>query len=555
MAGTIITFYSYKGGTGRSMCVANIAWILASNGLRVLAVDWDLEAPGLHQYFHPFLPDPELRTSSGVIDLVWEFAEAVLNTEDSVEPGWHKKFARISPYAMSIQHNFPDAGTIDFVPAGRQDSSYSALVSSFDWENFYERLGGGGFLEALKRNMSELYDYVLIDSRTGLSDTAGICTVQLPNILVNCFSLSTQAIDGATAVAASVKRQQGSEIRIFPVPMRVEDGEQDKLDASRDYARDHLGVFLSHLADPERYWGEVEVPYKSFYAYEEILAAIGDRPQQENTVLAATERIVSYLTDGQVTSLAAPPAEPERRALLTRFQRVRALHPTPTPAPAASPRTGFWGLLSSTEQTALSAIGQMREFYPGAVMYAEGEPSTHVFVILVGWVKVNTVTRGGDEMLLALRGDGEIVGEVAGGTTGLREATIRAIGTVRTLIVAYDRFTAFLDANPGAAHAFRRVVTQRFQDADTSLRRHAVTTGAQRLAGLLLELAMRYGSDAGDTIDVAIPLSQEELASLAGTSRATVIRAFGAWRKRGIIRTERRRITITDPQALRQIAA
>ena len=482
MAGTIITFYSYKGGTGRSMCVANTAWILASNGLRVLAVDWDLEAPGLHQYFHPFLPDPELRTSSGIVDLIWEFAESVLNTEDSGEPGWHEKFARISPYSVSIQYDFPGAGTIDFVPAGRQDSSYSALVSSFDWENFYDRLGGGGFLEALKRNMRELYDYVLIDSRTGLSDTAGICTVQFPDILVNCFSLSTQAIDGATAVAASVKRQQqDNEIRIFPVPMRVEDGEQDKLDASRDYARDHLGVFLSHLADPERYWGEVEVPYKSFYAYEEILATIGDRPQQENTVLAATERIVNYLTGGQVTALAAPPAEPERRALLTRFQRVRAARPVP--AAAAGPGMGFWGLLSSTEQAVLSTIGSMRDFHPGAVMYTEGDPSTHLFVIRAGWVKVLSVTHDGHEIVLALRGNGDIVGEVAGETTGLRESTIQTIDTVRTLMVAYDRFSAFLDSYPGAARAYRRVVTQRWQDADTMLRRHAVTTGGQRLAG------------------------------------------------------------------------
>jgi len=53
--GKIVTFYSYKGGTGRSMALANVAWILASNGKRVLAIDWDLEAPGLHRYFTPFL--------------------------------------------------------------------------------------------------------------------------------------------------------------------------------------------------------------------------------------------------------------------------------------------------------------------------------------------------------------------------------------------------------------------------------------------------------------------------------------------------------------------
>jgi hypothetical protein len=185
VAGSIVTFYSYKGGAGRSMAVANVAWILASKGLRVLAVDWDLEAPGLHRYFHPFLPDADLTVSPGVIDLVWRFAEATIDAEAPDEPGWHDELARISPYAISIEYGFPDAGTIDFVPAGRQDAAYSSLVSQFDWNNFYDRLGGGGFLEALKRNLRERYDYVLVDSRTGLSDTAGICTEQLPDILVN----------------------------------------------------------------------------------------------------------------------------------------------------------------------------------------------------------------------------------------------------------------------------------------------------------------------------------------------------------------------------------
>ena len=53
--GKIVTFYSFKGGTGRTMALANVAWILASNGLKVLVVDWDLDSPGLHRYFHPFL--------------------------------------------------------------------------------------------------------------------------------------------------------------------------------------------------------------------------------------------------------------------------------------------------------------------------------------------------------------------------------------------------------------------------------------------------------------------------------------------------------------------
>ncbi|MCZ4125926.1 KGGVGR-motif variant AAA ATPase [Streptomyces sp. H39-S7] len=328
MNGTILTFYSYKGGTGRSMAVANIAWILANNGLRVLVVDWDLEAPGLHRYFHPFLPDPELRSSPGIIDLLWAFAEAAVDPDDPADdlpddPAWYEQYAQVAPYAVSVQYDaFPGAGTVDLVPAGRQNPSYANLVSAFDWDDFYDRLGGGGFLEALKRDMRSGYDYVLIDSRTGLSDTASICTVQMPDVLVDCFSLSTQAIDGAAAVATSAQSQHRSgHLKVFPVPMRVEDAELDKLDASRDYARARFGRFLSHVDDPDRYWGEVEIPYKSFYAYEETLATVGDRPRQENTVLAATERVVAHLTDGRVTELRSQLTETERRALLSRFQR------------------------------------------------------------------------------------------------------------------------------------------------------------------------------------------------------------------------------------------
>src|SRR6266550_976781 len=94
----IITFYSYKGGTGRSMALANVAWILASNGKRVLVVDWDIEAPGLHRYFAPFLLDHELSTSDGVIDFLGRYADAVVTPPTSkaeAEPDWYHAYADI----------------------------------------------------------------------------------------------------------------------------------------------------------------------------------------------------------------------------------------------------------------------------------------------------------------------------------------------------------------------------------------------------------------------------------------------------------------------------
>ena len=116
-----------------------------------------------------------------------------------------------------------------------------------------------------------------------------------------------------------------------------------------------------------------------------------------------------------------------------------------------------------------------------------------MFILLTGWVKVLSTTTDGHEIVLALRGDGDIVGEIAGETTGRRNATIQAVDAVRALIVRYDKFSSFLDTNQGADRAYRRVVTQRWNDTDTILRGRAGTTGAQRLARLLLDLADRHG--------------------------------------------------------------
>ena len=76
--GQIITFYSYKGGTGRTMAMANVAWIIASSGKRVLAVDWDLESPGLHKFFHPFLDESTITATPGVIEIINDYAAAAV---------------------------------------------------------------------------------------------------------------------------------------------------------------------------------------------------------------------------------------------------------------------------------------------------------------------------------------------------------------------------------------------------------------------------------------------------------------------------------------------
>ncbi|MFC7567835.1 KGGVGR-motif variant AAA ATPase [Actinomadura namibiensis] len=231
-AGTIVTFYSYKGGTGRTTALANVAWIMAMSGRKVLAVDWDLESPGLHKFFHPFLDEGVMGATPGVIELLSDYAWAATRRHENAERDWHLEYAKILKHAVSLNWNFESGGTLDFVSAGRQNRDYSSLITSMDWDNFYERLGGGQFFDALRADMRRHYDYVLIDSRTGLSDIADICTVHFPDVLVDCFTLSDQSIDGAAAVAKHIdERYRERGIRVLPVPMRIDFGENAKVEA------------------------------------------------------------------------------------------------------------------------------------------------------------------------------------------------------------------------------------------------------------------------------------------------------------------------------------
>src|ERR1700749_3398661 len=164
------------------------------------------------------------------------------------------------------------------------------------------------------------------------------------------------------------------------------------------------------------------------------------------------------------------------------------------------PAQGFWALLTDDERAPLPGLGRTAVYPPGTTLCVEGDPATHVFVLVNGSVKIVGVTSDGHELTLALRGRGDTVGEVAGETSGYRTATVQAIGTVRALVVPYDKFSAFLDAHDGADRAYRRMVTRRWNEAESRLRTRSVTSGAQRLAGLLLELADQRDSEVRRTM-------------------------------------------------------
>ena len=320
--GQVVTFYSFQGGTGRSMALANVALILAMNGKRVLIVDWDLEAPGLHRFLEPFLDADYVVRQAGVIDLLREYEDEVVHGAESIAEKI-RRVAAVERHTIGVSWAFPGTGRLSLLTAGRQNSSYSPALGERDWDRFFEDLHGVDFLEALRDDMRASYEYTLIDSRAGLSDVVDICTQHLPDVLVDCYSLSNQAIDGAVRTAYAVARyarrgEPTRRIKILPVAMRVDHTVPSRADSGRRVAELAFSGLPHGVLDTEqiRYPASVEIPYRAEYAFEETLAVFGDAPGDPESLLASYERLTEVITDGEVRS--CPPLNSDERLRVLR---------------------------------------------------------------------------------------------------------------------------------------------------------------------------------------------------------------------------------------------
>ncbi|MEU6906085.1 FxSxx-COOH system tetratricopeptide repeat protein [Streptomyces coeruleorubidus] len=327
-AAKIISFYSLKGGVGRTMALANAAWIIASQGKSVLVIDWDLEAPDLHLYYGAFLPVPDLSYADGVLDMFSAFAGAAAVAGDDDLRALHPQHTDFERYQMGLDHPFPDGGRLHYMGPGRMDEEYANRLANFNWTAFHTSDDGQEFLKALRERLhASDYDYILIDSRTGFSDGARICTLALPDKVVIALTMNSQAIQGARKAAELIRRhRQGTELHF--VQMRVDQNELDRLDQRFGEARKALDPYLG-ITDEDAlatYWGRMRVPYVPYYTYGEELAVMRQNLRFTGGIAAAYVHLVDQITDGEICDPQPPSADAyfAYRRLLTQRERLRA---------------------------------------------------------------------------------------------------------------------------------------------------------------------------------------------------------------------------------------
>ena len=216
--------------------------------------------------------------------------------------------------------------------------------------------------------------------------------------------------------------------------------------------------------------------------------------------------------------------------------------------------TGFLAELGQPHLEALRSRGWRRRFARGAVLFTEGASSEQVMIVLSGRVKISHFTSDGREIILAVRGPGELLGELSAIDQEPRSATALAAEPVEALVLTVEDFQQFVSTTPRAAMVLLTGLVRRLREADRKRIEFAAFDTVGRVALRLLDLADQFGEPAAQGVRITLPLSQQELAGLIGASREAVSKALQQLRKRGWIETQRRGISILDPEALRRRA-
>lgn len=287
--GTVITFYSYKGGVGRSFTLANTAVLLARWGYRVLAVDWDLEAPGLHHYFGPVL---SAEPAGGVVDLAHDFLAG------RTAPRKHAVRVDVDGNELALLA----AGR---VKGGRLAGAYAQRLQTIDWDELYEQ-GFAAFLETCRAEWTAEYDFVLIDSRTGVSDIAGICTAQLPDRLVVVFTANDQNLNDVVDV---VQRADKARDRlpydrprhvVLPVLSRFDNRvEYERAETWRQRCAEVVAPlfrnWLVKSVPEDLMMRHLTLPYVSYWSFGEQLPVLDERVPAADQISFALETVAAVI--------------------------------------------------------------------------------------------------------------------------------------------------------------------------------------------------------------------------------------------------------------------
>ena len=212
----------------------------------------------------------------------------------------------------------------------------------------------------------------------------------------------------------------------------------------------------------------------------------------------------------------------------------------------------FLRQLGPDDADALLALTRRRRIRRNETILRAGAAGDEVVVVLDGRVKLSAYGPDRREVVIALRGPGELLGEMAALGGQRRTATAVAVDDAEVGFLHADELRDYLHDHPDAALVMIRMLVRRLSEATRDVVDLATRDSVGRIAKRLLELAAEHGAPTDGGTRIELSLSQDELARWTGATRETVSRALRLMRQLGWVATDHRTVTVLDPEALRE---
>lgn len=196
-----------------------------------------------------------------------------------------------------------------------------------------------------------------------------------------------------------------------------------------------------------------------------------------------------------------------------------------------------------------------RKYHRGEVVFHQDDPGDRMHIIVQGRVRISIDSFDGREKDVALLNPGECFGEMALLDGSNRSANATAVDDIETLVLLREDFMQFIGEHPLVAAQTTAILTNRLRNANQMMGDLAFLDVPTRVAKQLLDLAEKQLGGADPDGNIEIPIGQDELARLVGSTRETVSRALTNYRRMGLLTTSHRRISITDMRGLERMAA
>lgn len=199
---------------------------------------------------------------------------------------------------------------------------------------------------------------------------------------------------------------------------------------------------------------------------------------------------------------------------------------------------------------AVLALARRSTYRRGEVVFHHHDPADAVHLVAKGRFDVQITTSHGDVVALAIRGPGESFGEIAVVTGAERSATVSALEPGETLVLRGSELRRLAHDHASVGEVLVRMLAEHVALLSERLVEAYTVDAETRVARRVLELGRVYGG----TVPVTIPLIQEEIAALAGASRATVNRVLRDAENRGFVRLSRGKTTLLDESGMSRLA-